>query len=61
MHSKLQDNRFMKSFVHQQNTYEKWVLNKPFQAKMVQSMLSLADIDEIASIPIEENVYVTMK
>ena len=41
----------VKSFVHQQNTYEKWVLNRRFQAKMVQSMLSLADIDEIFSSP----------
>ena len=41
----------VKSFVHQQNTYEKWVLNRPFQAKMVQSMLSHADIDEISSNP----------
>ena len=41
----------VKHFVHQQNTYEKWVLNRPFQAKMVQSMLSLADIDEISSNP----------
>ena len=41
----------VKSFVHQQITYEKWVLKRPFLAKMVQSMLSLADIDEIASNP----------
>ena len=41
----------VKSFVHQQNTYEKWVLNRLFQAKMVQSMLSLADINEISSNP----------
>ena len=41
----------IKSFVHQQNTYEKWVLKRPFQAKMVQSVLSLADIDEISSNP----------
>ena len=41
----------VESFVHQQNTYEKWVLNRPFQAKMVQSMLSLTDIDEISSNP----------
>ena len=41
----------VKSFVHQQNTYEKWVLNRPFQVKMLQSMLSLADIDEISSYP----------
>ena len=41
----------VKSFVHQQNTSEKWVLNRPFQANMVQSMLSLADIDEISSNP----------
>ena len=42
----------VKSFVHHGvNTYEKWILNKPFQAKMVQSMLSLADIDKISSSP----------
>ena len=41
----------VKSFVHQQNAYEKWILNRPFQAKMVQSMLSLVDIDEISSNP----------
>ena len=41
----------IKSFVHQQNTYEKWVLNRPFQAKMVRSKLSLADIDEVSSNP----------
>ena len=41
----------IKSFVHQQNTYEKWVLNRPFQATMVQSMLSLVDIYEISSNP----------
>ena len=41
----------VKSFVHQQNTYEKWALNRPFQTKMVQSMLFLVDIDEISSNP----------
>ena len=41
----------VKSFVHQQNTYEKWVLNRPFQTKIVQSMLSLSDINEISSNP----------
>ena len=41
----------IKSFVPQQNTYEKWALNRPFQAKMVQSIFSLADIDEISFNP----------
>ena len=40
----------VKSFVHQQNTYEKWALNRPFQTK-IMSMLFLVDIDEISSNP----------
>ncbi len=41
----------IKNFSHQQSTYEKWVLNRPFQAKMVESLLHLAEIDKTSSNP----------
>ena len=41
----------IKDFTHQDSTYEKWVLNRPFQARMVDSLLSLAEIDKTASNP----------
>ncbi|XP_065064905.1 uncharacterized protein LOC135691081 [Rhopilema esculentum] len=41
----------IKDFTHRKETYEKWVLNRPFQAKMVESLLSLADLDNFSSDP----------
>ena len=41
----------IKDFTHQDSTYEKWVLNRPFQARMVDSLLSLAEIDKTANNP----------
>ena len=41
----------IKDFTHQESTYDKWVLNRPFQAKMVDSLLSLADLDKVSSDP----------
>ena len=41
----------IKDFMHQEATYEKWVLNRPCEAKMVDSLLSLADLDKVLSDP----------
>lgn len=41
----------IKDFAHQDCTYEKWVLNRPFQAKVVESLLSYADLDKTSANP----------
>ena len=41
----------IRNFSHNQNTYEKWVLNRPFQAKMVESLLCLAEIGKPSTNP----------
>ena len=41
----------IKNFAHQDATYEKWVLNRPFQARMVDKLQSLAQIDSVDSNP----------
>ena len=41
----------VKNFAQQESTYEKWVLNRPFQAKMVDDLRSLAELENMAVNP----------
>ena len=41
----------IKNFAHQDVTYDKWVLNRPFQARMVKKLWSLTQIDSVDSNP----------
>ena len=41
----------IRNFSHQEQTYEKWVLNRPLQAKIVESLMSMSDLDKVSSNP----------
>ena len=40
-----------KAFTHNAGTYDKWVLNRPFQAKISDSLLHLAEFDKDTADP----------
>ena len=49
----------VESFLRQQNTYEKWVLNRPFRQRWFSLCFLLWILTKF--LPIQENVYVTTK